>query len=229
MSEAAATPTSSALGVAAPEVPAAEAPALAPTQSERLYPTPAETATPPSEASGEPTAEAPAEAPAATEAPTEEKPAEAPAPAIDIKLPEGYEAKPEQLSSFKTLAAEAGLTSETAQKFADLYFQEAQAAQAASTAAWDKTISDWTKELNALPDFASEAKRNEAQVTIGRALDEYGSLEARQAFDLTGAGWNPHIVSTFYKMAKALSEGAPTAPGRPAAQPKTAAQRLYPE
>lgn len=166
------------------------------------------------------------------EAPAGEKPKEAPTeggdPApIEVKIPDGVEFKPEALESFKTLAAEAGIKSEGAQKLLDLYIGEMQGQATAQAQAWTDTISGWKTELNALPDFATAEQRTANQVILGRALDEYGTPEARAAFDLTGAGWNPHIVQTFFNMAKALGEGGPTLPGAPAGQATTRSQRLY--
>lgn len=158
----------------------------------------------------------------------EEKPKEEskePTP-LELKLPEGFEAQPEALESFKGLAAEAGLDSEKAQKLLDLYVKEVKDYAVKQQAAWDQTITGWKTQLDALPDFAGE-KKKEAQTLIGRALDEYGSPEARQAFDLTGAGWNPHIIQMFHKMAKALGEGTVVPPGQPAGQKTTTSERLY--
>lgn len=132
------------------------------------------------------------------------------------------------MATFTSLASEAGLTQEQSQKLADLYFAGVQSVAEANAKAFETTVNEWKGQLHALPDFATDEKREAAQVVIGRALDEYGSPEARQAFDASGIGWNPHVVSMFHKMAKALSEGGAVLPGRPAARTTQPSERLYP-
>lgn len=147
---------------------------------------------------------------------------------IEVTLPEGFEANDVVLSEFKSLAAEAGLNSDNAQKIVDMYAKQVQGIVEAQTKAWTDTQDAWKAELAKDPELGGD-KKDAAMVTIGRALDEYGTPEARVAFEQTGAGWNPAIVRLFHKMATALSEGGPAATPRPAAQPKRGVAALYGE
>jgi len=155
----------------------------------------------------------------------------------DLKFPEGVTPAEDALTAFKTFAQERGLKNEDAQQLVDMFVSQTTAGQtslresiaAEQTAAWTSMIDGWKADLRAMPAFDSPEKLSAAQVAMGSALDEYGSPEARQAFDLTGAGWNPHIISFIHRMASALQEGKPLVPSPqpPRTGPKTPGQALY--
>lgn len=151
--------------------------------------------------------------------------------AAAIKLPEGMEVDTGLMEKFTNLAEKAKLGKEQAQSLADLY-TEAQKTYAESLAkeqqkAWDTVIDKWKGEIQSDPDIGGD-KSETVQTTIGRALDEYGSDEARVAFEVTAAGWNPAIIKFVWKMAQALEEGSPVLGLRPSLNgPKTIGQILY--
>lgn len=195
-----------------------EAPA---TPAENLYPDkPAEEAKPVEEAK-------PAEG--------EEKPAEEAKPLAasdyQLSLPEGVEVAEEAMATFRESAAKAGLKQETAQALLTMHVDQVKATTKAITdeiaGTWKKTIEGWKAEVDKSPEFSGSNKEKSLAI-IGRAFDEYGTPEARDAFTATGAGWNPHIVKLFLNMAKALSEGAPVFNGAPPSRAAgTRAERLY--
>lgn len=160
----------------------------------------------------------------------EAKPPEAKAPEkYEFKLPEGIEAAPEAVSKFEEVARTHNLSQEAAQGLMDMHFEQlktqAETLATAQTQAWTTTIDTWKGEM--AKTYQGEAL-TKAQTDIGRALDEYGSPEVRQAFDLTGAGWNPAIFSFVHKMAQALSEGTiQPGGGAPTAKGSTLGTRLY--
>jgi hypothetical protein len=165
-----------------------------------------------------------------------EKPAEPTAPVFEadkLALPEGFEAN-DKFEAFKTLAAEKGVPTETAQALlalgADAIKDVATKAAEAQTAAWNKVTETWIGEIKADPDIGGAKLESEVLPAIGRLLTEYGSPEVRAALDMTGAGNNPAMTRFFYKMAKALSEGKHVT-GSPTSGPKapaSAAQAIYP-
>jgi hypothetical protein len=181
----------------------------------------------------------------AAPAPKPDETALAPAPKIDpatydLKLADGFQVNEPVMAEFKTTAAELGLPPEGAQKLFDLYQKTVGelATQFASTqqAEFSAQQSKWTAELNAMPEFTGEAReRNTA--FLGRVMDEFGSPEAREYFNSTGAGNNPAIVKMILGMAEALMEGAPAPAARPAniaansgrGQRRTGGAILYPE
>jgi hypothetical protein len=172
---------------------------------------------------------APAEATAAEPA---AKPPIDPA-SYEIKIPEGFAENKELLDAFKGTLAEAGFPADKAQALFDLGTKQVEAAVAAfaesNAKAFNEMVTKWGDEIKSDPEIGG-SRSAEVQTTLGRALDEYGSKEARSAFELTGAGNNPAIVKMIYKMAQALSEGSikpGISPGpRRAATPASA---LYPD
>lgn len=132
-----------------------------------------------------------------------------------LQLPEGFEVNEDALTLFKTTLAEAGVKTEAAQKLFDIYAAQ----QQANATAFADTVSQWHTEAQADPVIGGE-KLPEVTAAIGRMLDQYGTQEARTAFDATGAGWNPHIIKFIYNMASQLSEGRQLPQGDPVAQHK---------
>jgi hypothetical protein len=152
--------------------------------------------------------------------------------ALELKLPEGVEVAQDVLDSFTSMAAEAGLNSETAQKLLDLHLSQLTSAselfETAQTQAFTDTIETWKGEIAKDPELGG-ANQAKVQEVLGKALDTYGSKEAREAFDQTGAGWNPAIVRTMYKMAQALAEGTSVIAPKPAITKLRGSAALYPE
>jgi hypothetical protein len=177
-----------------------------------------------------------------------EKPAEKASPPLDVtayadlKLPEGFVVEPALMDGFKSEAATLGLKPEAAQGLVDKFLapaltKQAEAFQAAIEAGAATTRQGFLAELQAMPEFQGEARERNLGL-LGRAFDEFGTPEARRAFDVTMAGDNPHIVKMFLGMAEALMEGEATAPGQPGSLasangrptgPKSGGQILYPD
>lgn len=146
---------------------------------------------------------------------------------IEIKVPEGIEADEEVLKEVRSLAEEAGLKSEQIQPLVDLHFKQLEALTQAGQKAWDDTIKGWKAEIEKDTDIGGDNSKA-VQSVLGTALDQFGTPEARDAFDVTGAGWNPHIIKFVYNMAKALNEGTHVDPGKPSpTKPKSQADALY--
>jgi hypothetical protein len=207
------------------EAPAGETPPVETPREDALYPEQKpEGETPPNEEA--PTGEEPK--PEDGEKPPEgEEEKEDEKPSLEIKLPEDFEVDKDALAQFTDLAAQAGLNQEQAQSLADVGFKLLQAQAEASAKAWETTINEWRTTIQNDPELGGD-KAAAVQTVLGRALDEYGSKEAREAFDMTGAGWHPAVVKFVYKMASALSEGTAPPVGNPA--PRTdgsRAERLY--
>lgn len=149
-----------------------------------------------------------------------------------IEVPADLKIDDKAISSFKEFAAKSGLTNETAQSMFDLHVEQVKAtAEALSSEVakqWKTTMDGWKTEVDNDKDLGG-ANREAALATLGRAFDDYGSKEAREAFDLTGAGNNPAIIRMMHKMARALTEGGPVNAGRPtSSRGLTLGERLYP-
>jgi len=172
-----------------------------------------------------------AESAAAPETPAEPKPDPAPEPEPftleKVTLPENVQLSDEDKTALTEIASKHGLKPEAATELLAMHAKTVAAQQQASMQAWYDTQAKWVGEIKADPEFAGE-KLQQAQGVIAKALEEFGDAEVRAAFDLTGAGSNPAIFRTFYKMAKALSEGTATAGNPTSGQQKSLAERFYP-
>lgn len=200
-------------------------------QSPAAEPSPHQ-ATPPVEGASEaPAAEVPGDqSPLGQKLDAEGKPVEEAKPAptpvdpasyTDFTVPPTIAPDEKGMGLFKDTAAKAGLSQEQAQSILDVYTSQMEAIQATHT----EMINGWKAEIQADPVLSKTA---EVTTTFGRALDQYGTPEVRAAFDLTGAGWNPHILRFIHKMASALNEGSPVLSGTPApTKPATLGGRLY--
>ena len=153
----------------------------------------------------------------------------------DFTLPEGLTVDDTLMSAFQEKARTVGLSQEAAQSMLDLYGSTVQAQVDAaakqlaeqSQATWKEINTAWLSELEADPLFSGDNKK-ESLATIKKCLEEYAAPGLDKAMALTGMGNNPALVKTFYKMAKALTEGSPVTGGAPATGPRTAGEILYP-
>lgn len=182
------------------DAPAAPAVAAAPVAPRASAPsTPTLLAQPPEAA---PPAETkPAETPA-------EKPAEpkAEAPPIELKLPEGAEAK--SFEPFKALAKELGLDSPKAQKLLDLYSQQTAASQKAFVEQSNAQQKQWVDAVRADPELgAGKPETFTATVDVARrAIKTYGTPALAQLLEESGIGDHPEVVRFAARIGRALSE-----------------------
>lgn len=150
----------------------------------------------------------------------------------ELKLPEGIKADEKSMATFTALLGEHKIDPKVAQSLVDMHYanmqETAKAFVADNQKLWTETQTKWADEISKDPELGGD-KKAATVARLGKALDEYGSPEARQAFDMTGAGNNPHIVRMFNKMAAALEEGGPRIAGSPAGKKgQTLGGRLYP-
>ncbi len=194
--------------------------APAPTPGDTLYPAePAAPATP------DPAPVDPAPEPSPDPAPPPD-PAPDPA-ALELKLPEGVELDAAVMDTFKQTLVDPALSqNERGQKLVDMFVDLQTKAATEQQKAWETTQEGWLKDIQTDPVMGKDF----AQTTeiLGKALDAFGTKEAREAFEITGAGNNPHVVRFVYNMAKALNEGTHVQPGNVAPKgPRTAGAILY--
>ena len=169
--------------------------------------------------------------PAASDPPVSEPAVDTPAEiTYDLTFPENFSADDALLTELKTVAAEAKLPHESAQRLVDMHVKATEAFVAQQQEAFANLQKEWVAEIEKAPAFSTPAAREQSLRTIASVLDEFGSPEVRQAFDMTGAGNNPHVVNFLLQVAQALTEGAPTTQGKPPGPQRGASlgQRLYP-
>lgn len=184
--------------------------------------------------------------PASAPPPAEESAAAAPAPPPEeapqpltldaLEVPEGLQLTNEEgeplpeAAEFLDLANETGLNPEAASKFLSAHHKLLESAFQTAVQEhqqqWENLQASWQTEVRALPEFAGEAF-GPSMAKIAKVLDKYGSKEARDAFDVTGAGNNPYIVQMLKKIADDLTEAAPVSGDPATGSAKDRASRMF--
>lgn len=142
----------------------------------------------------------------------------------DVKVPAGDPAFVE----FADITRKHGLPQDAAQEYVDLYAKTVKSAADKPYQMWRDTQKGWQDEVMADPEMGGKNFDN-VRRTIGTVLNEYGDPKVRQALDFTGAGNNPAIIRTFYRMAKALAEPGPVGAQAPTrSMPDSPGAALYP-
>ena len=153
-----------------------------------------------------------------TPKPGEVKPAEGKAiEYTDFTMPDGITPDAKLLDGFKTLAKEAGLSQEAAQKFVTLQSENVKAgmeamvkeAEVQKVKMLEQFKNDTIKELG--PDYQKELG------FAARALNRFGTPELRKLMDDTGLGNHPLLVKAWVAIGKTMAEDTP--PGPAGAQP----------
>mgnify|MGYP005856389821 CR=1 FL=1 len=161
-----------------------------------------------------------------SQAPEAAPPTEEPLSLDSLTLPEGlsFEGAEKERDEFLALANEWKLGKKGAEAALNLHQKLMARAGAQMQEQWTALQTEWRNQVQALPEVAANPAL--AQASVAKILDKYGSAEARQALDVTGAGNNPHVVRMFLKLAKDLTEQPPVS-GVPTVGVRDRAQRLY--
>lgn len=146
----------------------------------------------------------------------------------DLKLPEGIELAPEAAGKFTELANELKLPAEGAQRLLDMHVAQLQEAANAPVRYFNEMQANWVTEVKRDPEIGGENFETMRQ-TVAKVFDnpKFADPKVREALEFTGAGNNPAIVRTLYRMSKALSEGS-AVNGNPSDSKKSAAEVMYP-
>jgi hypothetical protein len=140
---------------------------------------------------------------------------------------EGVTIDPEMGNAFTAIVNEHGLSRDVVAKLVGLQEKVMLANSEAGSRSWTETQEQWAAEVQKDPELGGQ-KWPEVQGQIGQLLDTYGSPELREAFDLTGAGNNPHVVRFMSKVAKVLNESGFISANPGGGGAKSAADILYP-
>lgn len=129
------------------------------------------------------------------------------------------------------VAKKHGLSSEAMKDLLGEYATRMKSTQEAAVKAFVETNEKWQAEIKADKEIGGD-KLPAVLQTIGKVLDNPKLTDPgfKEALNYTGAGNNPAIVKTFYKMALALTEGGHVGgtPPAEAGQKPTGAAALYP-
>lgn len=157
----------------------------------------------------------------------EADPAPEPLTAEALTLPEGFEADEATLSSFVETINNADLTpQERAENLLALHAQMQETTATQMHDAWTQTQEQWRTEVQSLPEIGGQ-NLDQTLGSIAQVVDRYGGAEAREAFDLTGAGNHPAIIKLMASIAKDLNEAPPVSGAPPAGEPKSRAERMF--
>lgn len=148
----------------------------------------------------------------------------------DLKLPETSTFDPTAIERTATFAKERGLSNDAAQAALDLVQQEVTNATTALLAnhsagdpekqippgaEWVKQQDVWKKAALADPELgAGKPEQLEARTAIAvRAFEKFATPDFRKATRLSGFGSHPEFVKVFAKIGEAMSEGSLAVPG----------------
>lgn len=142
----------------------------------------------------------------------------------EFKAPEGMVLDPAQVEAFTPVAKELGLTNDQAQKLVDLQV----AATTASAKRWTDQVAAWGEEAKADPEFGKQ-NLGKSTAAVAKALDKFGSPEARKALDDSGMGNHPALLKLFRAVGLAMGEdNFATGNSGGGGTPRTAAEILFP-
>lgn len=180
---------------------------------------------------GEPAAGDPAAAKPGDPKPGDEKgkkPAEgAPEKYETFTAPEGVTLDQELLGKFSTTAKELNLSQVGAQKLFDLAAENAKAIVAQQQEQARKTREGWVNELKADKEFGGE-KFGATVLSAQRTLGKFGSPKLMADLEDSGFGDNAELIRLLTRVDKATREDT-IVDGDPAgADPKSAAETIYP-
>lgn len=149
-----------------------------------------------------------------------------PLTAEDITLPEGFELDEPVRDKFLEVMNGEMTPKERSDALIGLYADQLKAASEAGSKAWDDQQTAWQEEVKTSEDIGG-TKLQDTLTNVGKLLDQFGSDELRQVFDVTGAGNNVHVIRFLNSMASKLVEGGPVV-GSPANAPGSVESRLFP-
>lgn len=151
---------------------------------------------------------------------------EAPKPDEDVfaleklEVPEELNKDDETFKNFIDFAKEKGFKHSDVQRMVNDHVAALKAQEKAIHDGWQSQQQEWVEKIKADPEIGG-ANLDSVKQTISKVLDnpQFADPEFRKAMDWTGAGNHPAVFRTFYRMAKALSEGTSVA-GSPPDQSK---------
>jgi hypothetical protein len=151
-----------------------------------------------------------------------------PLTATDITFPEGLEISDERRDEALSIINNRELSpKEQLQALVDLQGKLAKEASDTISETWATTQKEWQDAVKADPTIGGD-KLPATLAAVNKLVGEYGSPELVEAFALTGAGNNVHVIKFLNSIAGKLLEGGAVPATSPTNQEATAAERLFP-
>jgi hypothetical protein len=208
-----------------PEPSGTPTPSPTPTPTPEPSPTPSPTPTPAPELdeNGNPKPLVSGD-PKPPEAPTEF----VPLTAADITIPEGLQIADERRDQALAIINDRELSpKDQLQKLVDLQAEVAKEASEAISETWTQTQQAWQDEVKADSTIGGD-KLPATLAAVNKLVTEYGDEKLVEAFAITGAGNNVHVIKFLNSVAGKLLEGGPVNAGAPTNAESSAAERLFP-
>lgn len=120
---------------------------------------------------------------------------------LELKLPDGWDAKSPVVEKLRALATEKKLDAPTTQALLDLHAAEAQAREASLV----QTFNGWNEALKTDKEFGGQAFEANAQIAR-KSMVKFATPELQQLLEETGFGSHPELVRFAYRVGKALGE-----------------------
>jgi hypothetical protein len=145
-----------------------------------------------------------------------------------LKLDPQIDKKNPAFNEFAEISKKSGVKQEVAQEYIDLYAKTVKEAADRPYQMWRDTQKGWQNEVMSDQELGGK-NFDEVRRVIGSALHEYGDPGVKTALDFTGAGNNPAIIRTLFRMSKALAEPGRVTGNTPnSTKPDSPGAALYP-
>lgn len=144
----------------------------------------------------------------------------------DITVPEGFAVDETGSKDFIDTINDPALSKkDLAQKLIDMYAARERTAAEQGVTEFANLQQAWQDAFKADKEIGGP-KAEATLAGVGKLIETYGTAEVREAFDVTGAGNNPHIIRFLHKMAQHMNEPGPIS-GAPSRSFENLPDRLY--
>lgn len=151
-----------------------------------------------------------------------------PLTAADITIPEGLEINETVRDEALAIVNNRELSpKEQLQGLLDLQGKLAKEASEGISKTWETTQKAWQDEVKADPTIGGD-KLPATLAAVNKLVTEYGDDKLVEAFAMTGAGNNVHVIRFLNSVAGKLLEGKAVTAAAPASQSGDAASRMFP-
>lgn len=151
-----------------------------------------------------------------------------PLTATDITFPEGLEVNETLRDEALAIVNNRELSpKEQLQGLIDLQVKLANEASEGISKTWEDTQKAWQDEVKADPTIGGD-KLPTTLAAVNKLVTEYGDDKLVEAFALTGAGNNVHVIRFLNNVAGKLLEGGVVSATSPSNQEGDAASRMFP-
>jgi hypothetical protein len=141
-------------------------------------------------------------------------------------LPEGFAVEDESKAALLEAINSGTSRSEIAKNLLGLYSAEVEKFQTAQTEVWNNVQTQWQNEIKSDPAFAGD-KLERALADAHSVALQLGGKDFVNMLDATGMGNNIHALRALLKAKELIPQEGQPVGGRPAAQPKSLAEKLF--